>query len=158
MDSTISEVTVDSNFLANNNLSSIIFLPENIETTLDAKDFIFPGELATLKKVFHNNLINYEVLGGHGDNLRVRKNADIIIPSMLFGLTLINDNPTIVSLALNVISNYLTDLFKGKLGQKTVSVEFYVELEEAGKLKKIGYKGDVNGLKELEPIIKSLKK
>ena len=46
---------------------------------------------------------------------------------------------------------------KGTSGKKTAHVDLYVETKEKGKVKKISYNGSVEGLKELENIIKAMK-
>jgi len=47
---------------------------------------------------------------------------------------------------LSVLSNYITDFFKGVPGQKTVKLDIVVERNGDMSCKKISYEGDVNGL------------
>ena len=96
-------------------------------------------------------------LGQDTELYRTRKSADIYLPAMFFGLSQITENPTIVSVSLNVLSNYIYDICKGTSGKKTAHVDLYLETKEKGKVKKISYNGSVEGLKELPEIIKAMK-
>ena len=49
------------------------------------------------------------------------------------------------------------DLCKGSFGKKTAKVEFYIETEKEGKIRRISYSGDSEGLKDLSKIIKAMK-
>ena len=42
-------------------------------------------------------------------------------------------------------------------GKKTAKVEFYIETEKEGKIRRISYSGDSEGLKDLSKIIKAMK-
>ena len=54
------------------------------------------------------------------------------------------------SIALNIISNYLTDWFKGAFGNNKVKLDIVIE---ATGCKRIHYEGNVEGLKQIEGII-----
>jgi hypothetical protein len=86
-----------------------------------------------------------------------RKSADIYLPAIFFSLSVITDNPTVVSISLNVLSNYITDWLKGSFARKSAQVDFYIETREKGNVKKLSYKGNAEGLKEVEKIIKAMK-
>jgi hypothetical protein len=70
---------------------------------------------------------------------------------------MISENPNLVSVSLNILSSYVYDRLKGSFGKKTAHVEFYIETKEKGKVKKISYKGEASGIKDLEKVIKALK-
>jgi hypothetical protein len=135
--------------------SGLTFIPENFDSAKTTDDFIFTESLADITKVFRSKSIEIKPLGGDSNRLRSRKNADWYGPALFFSLTLITENPTIVSVSLNVLSNYITDFFKGSFGEKKVKLDIYVEKKGRKKLKKISYSGSVEGLKELEKIINS---
>lgn len=65
----------------------------------------------------------------------------------------ISQNPNIVSFCLNIISNYVYDLFKGKNKDPSINCSFLYEDKQ--KKKKIEYEGPVSGLKEIEKIMKA---
>ncbi len=138
--------------------SNLTFFPENFDDAKTKNDFVFTDSMLDLNKIFkQENRISIDALGQDTELYRSRKSADIYLPAMFFGLSLITENPTILSVSLNVLSNYVYDLCKGTSGKKTAHINFYIETKEKGKVKKLSYNGDVAGLKELDNIIKAMK-
>jgi hypothetical protein len=110
-----------------------------------------------LNKYFKLNELYLNVLGGNTELYRSRKNSDIYLPAIFFSLSAVLENSALISVSLNILSNYIYDELKGKIGIKNVHAELYIETKEKGKLTKISYKGDVEGLKSLEKVIKGIK-
>lgn len=159
MSYTIEEYKVEDK-LGKLNLSlpdKISFFPENLSTAEKKAEFIFTDNMIELNKHFKLNELELSVLGGDTELYRSRKNADIYLPAIFFSLSIITENSAVVSVALNVLSNYVHDALKGTVGKKKAHVEFHIETKEKGKLKKINYKGDAEGLKGLEKVIKAMK-
>jgi hypothetical protein len=138
--------------------SNLCFLPENIGSANNKDEFIFSDSISDLNKVFRQNKIDFSTLGGEANLLRSRKNADLFVPAFFFSLSLITENPTIVSVSLSILANYITDFFKGSFGRKKVNFEIYIESNGKKRIKKITYNGDVEGIGNLESVIKSLNK
>lgn len=137
---------------------SVAFFPENFENANVADDFIFTDSMLDLNKIFkHEKNISINALGNDTEKYRSRKNADVYLPAMFFALSVITENPSIVTISLNVLSSYVYELLKGTLGQKTAHIDLYIETKEKGKVKKLSYKGSADGLKELEKVIKAMK-
>ncbi|HTL06642.1 MAG TPA: hypothetical protein VL307_00250, partial [Chitinophagaceae bacterium] len=120
--------------------SGLTFFPENLEVVTNKKDFIFTDSLLDVNKIFSKNNISIATLGGDSDLYRSRKNADIYLPAIFFSLSLISENSSIISISLNVLSNYISDFLKGSFGKNRSHLDFYVE-KEKGKVKKISYNG-----------------
>lgn len=158
MNYTVEEYTIEDNLrrLDVKLPSQLSFLPENIETAKKKDDLIFTESMVELNKYFNANHLKLEVLGGDTELYRSRKNADIYLPAIFFSLSVISEYPDLVSVSLNILSNFIYDNLKGTIGKKTAHVEFHIESREKGKVKKIDYKGDVEGLKSLENIIKAM--
>jgi|SRR5690242_11811168 len=137
---------------------SLTFFPENFDTANAKSDFIFTDSMLDLSKIFlQDNSIVIPALGQDTELYRSRKSADIYLPAIFFGLSQITENQTILSVSLNVLSNYIYDLCKGTSGKKTAHVDLYIETKEKGKVKKLSYKGSINGLKDLDKVIKAMK-
>ncbi len=136
--------------------TGIAFFPENFEIANESSEFIFPEPIAQIGKVFKSKDIIVEVLGNNLGSLRSRKSADIYLPALYFGASLMIENPTVVSVALNVLSNYITDFLKGTFGQKQISIEIYVKKNHKTKIQKISYKGNAEGIRSLGEVIKKL--
>ena len=137
--------------------TSIAFFPENLDSAKSINEFVFSDSLIDLNKVLRKNNLTIPSFGGQNEATRNRKNADIYIPAIFFSASLLSENPNLVSLSFNIVSSYLTDFFKGRLGSKKAHAEFYVETKEKDKVKKISYTGPVDGLKEIADIIRSMK-
>ncbi len=137
--------------------SELCFFPENIDSAIAKSDFIFTDSISDLTKVFKQNNIKISILGGNTTLLRSRKNADFFAPALFFSLSLLTENPSIVSLSLSVLANYITEFFKGSFGRKKVNIEIYVEIDRKKKIKKITYCGDVEDIEKLADVIKSIK-
>lgn len=137
-------------------LNGMSFIPENIESANTKEDLIFTESIIELNKYFKLNNIKIDSLGLEPELLRSRKNADIYLPAIFIAYSTLSENPNIVSLALNVISSFIYDNLKGTIGKKTAKIEFYIE-KKKGKISKIKYKGDADGLKNFDEIIKTLK-
>ena len=68
----------------------------------------------------------------------------------------LSQNPNAISVAIGVISNYLTDWFKGTVGDKRVRLDIVVEIE-GSKYKRVHYDGNVEGLRELPKILREVR-
>ena len=137
--------------------STLSFFPENLENVETKEKFIFTESMVDLNKVFRQNEIALEIFGGDTELYRSRKNADIYLPAVFMSLSMISEDANLISVSLNVLSSYVYDKLKGSSGKKVTHVEFYIETEEKGIIKKISYKGEASGIKDLEKVIKTLK-
>lgn len=79
--------------------------------------------------------------------------ADWIAPAIFIGAGVLSEHPNTVSVALNVLSNYLTDLFKGHADAPSVKTSFVIEDDSAGTYKRVDYEGPASGLAELGDLI-----
>lgn len=102
-------------------LKKIIFVPENIETTKNKDEFIFTDSLTDLNKISKKENIGFEILGGENKLQRSRKSADLYLPAIFISYAVLSENANLISVGLNVISNYVTDFFKGSFGSKKVN-------------------------------------
>jgi hypothetical protein len=78
-------------------------------------------------------------------------------PTIFFASTVIAGNPEIIDLALKVISDYLADWFKGIVKEERKAKLDIVAPTKTGSYKAVHFDGDIEGLKELPKIIRSLK-
>jgi hypothetical protein len=86
------------------------------------------------------------------------KSADLVLPTLFFSAALISQNPTLVSVSLNVISSYVYERFRALNPGRTVKVEIVVEDAENGKYRKIAYEGTEEGLSMLPDAIREATK
>jgi len=133
-------------------------LPENLEEAESKSEFVYTDNALTVKKLFRKNNIQSDTLEKENLHFRQRRSIDWYAPTIYIGFSLLTENSTLVSIALNVLSNYITDFFKGTFGEKKVKLDIVVEVTPKTTYKRISYEGNAEGLKNLDKIIKSLKK
>lgn len=142
------------NFSSNN---TFFFIPENINENIDSSNYIYSDSTTDIKKSFKSENILVEYLTEDKPLLRTRKSADWFGPTIFITYSLLSENSTMIGISLNLISSYLYDHFKGTVGTKKIKFEIVIENKKEG-FKKINYEGSIEGIKELEAVIKQLKK
>jgi hypothetical protein len=135
----------------------LYFLPENLSIANQASDFIYSEASTDLKKVFRQEGITIDYLTNNLPALRLRKTADWWGPSIFIGVSFLSENSNLIGVALNLMSSYLYDFFKGHTQNKKVKFHIVVETKKQ-EYQKISYEGSIEGVKELESLIKQLKK
>lgn len=136
----------------------IFFFPENFDETTDTSKFIYSETTSDLKKIFKINNQEISYINNEKPLLRVRKSADWFGPAIFISFSTLVQNPELISISLNLISSYLYDFFKGSVSDKKVKLDIIVENKKKTEYSKIQYEGNIEGLKDLENIIKQLKK
>lgn len=136
--------------------SGILLVPEGWPTSTEKP--IYAGSTQSLLKLAKAHGLPIQVWGDFSADSLTRDNrsADWVAPTMFVTPLLLSQDPNGVALALNVISNYVTDLFKGL--QKDPAVELTL-LHADGKTKRatrVKYKGPVSGLSQVNNTILKL--
>lgn len=81
--------------------------------------------------------------------VRLRTAARWLVPSIFIGAGLLSGISNVVSVALNVLSNYLTDFLRGKRSAANVKASVLVVEDGNGTYKRVEYEGPAEGLKQL---------
>ena len=135
---------------------SFCFLPENIDTANSIDEFIYTDNVLTLRKVFKLNNLPEDRLENNYSKTRQRRSIDWYAPTLFIGYSLWTQNPDMVSIGLNVISNYVTDFFKGTFGERKIKLDIVIEKTPKKTYKKLTYEGDVEGLKNIGDLLKNI--
>lgn len=138
--------------------SEFAILPVNFETAESIDEFRQVSEASTLKTLFRSEDIPYdEVLEEEDKPPYTQNNAfEWVAPTLFVSAAVVVENPTYVTIALNVVSNYATDFFKGMSGDNTVNMDIVVGSSENKECKKISYEGPPEGLEDLGSIVKEV--
>ncbi len=139
------------NFDSNN---SFYFIPENINEELESTKYIYPESTTDIRKMLKSENITIEYLTSDKPLLRSRKSSDWFGPTLLITYSLLSQNSTLIGISLNLISSYLYDYFKGSTESKQVKFEIILESKKKKEFKKIKYEGSIEGIKELDSVIK----
>lgn len=139
--------------VANLSVSGFSFAPRYIR---DDGLAIYESSTSTLTKYFSENDIQIDKVTSNEQEAEIKENAyDLVLPTLVISATYISQNPELVNLSLNLISNYIYDFFKGIRGEKIVKCKILVK--DGKSVKKISYKGAPEEFKEVANIIKEFK-
>lgn len=132
-------------------------LPENFQSVNTIEEFRQTSEAATVKKLLKAAGVEVIELFNRAQRPRYIHNnaADWVAPTLFISSALWSQNSQAVSIALSVIANYLTDLFKG-VDTATVKLDVVMEKTKTHKYMKISYEGNVAGITALEAVLKEV--
>lgn len=116
------------------------------------------SEASTVKTLMRNNNIPFSEIYKSSQKPKYIQNNSFewVAPTLFISSFFLTQNPALVAIALSVIANYATDFLKGHSGEKKIKIDIVVETSQDKKCKKISYDGNVDGLKNLEKIIKEV--
>lgn len=136
---------------------NILILPNNVND-LNADILIYPSTTSSLIKEFKTKGLVASILGNSEKQTAYQDNRSIdwFAPTLFVTSTLLSQNPELINIALNVISNYLTDIFKGIKKDPTAKLTLVHRDDIKMRYTKINYDGPVSGLTEVKDIIKKL--
>lgn len=139
-------------------LGGLTVLPENFSTAVSHAEFLFRPEAATLRTLFRNHSLDVGRLLPNDirPSYITNKNFEWTAPTLFVAASLWSDNASAISIALGLITNYLTDFFRGIGGSHEVKLSFVVEKTGSKVCKKLSYEGDIKGLSRLAESIKAL--
>lgn len=138
--------------------SQLALLPRNFESATTKDELVHESEVPTVRVLFRKEGIVETPIELPGEVIpQIAEHAfqDWVAPILFFSYSAFTENPALVNLSLGVISNYLTDLFKGLSAERGVKLDIVVENKE-GTCKKVSYQGPLEGLKALPKIIKEV--
>ena len=134
--------------------NGIAFLPDDFESAETTADFRQRPEAATLRKVLKQaNVAIDDLSPGVKLPYIVNRSSQWIAPTLFISSSLLSTDPTMVSVALNVLSNYVTDFLKGFPGGPAVKFEIVVEKKGDRSCKRITYQGDAAGIASLAEVV-----
>ena len=140
-------------------------LPERFDTCTSADKPSLLRRTYTVVRLFEDNNIPVSIIEKEGqpvsDTTYIASSEWFtgVGPTFLISAALLAENPHIISLALSVLANYLTDPFKGVKGGRAdlEIVTEKVEKDGSKTYKKIRCPANPEVLKELPKIIKSIR-
>ena len=132
-------------------------LPINFESVDSAAEFRQVSETATVKTLLKSaNLPYSDIVPPERRPPYIHDNAlEWFGPTLFISANLISQNQDYVTMALDIIATYLTDLIRGFGSGGKVKLEIVVEQSKENACKKISYEGTPEGLREIAEIIKA---
>jgi len=144
-------ITVTKNVKLNDSrfdFDKITLLPENYYESEDK--YRYSSTAISFWK-YSNNKIDINILT-EPKLLIEKRSGEWFGPDILLISTLVAQNPAIVSILCGIISNYLTDFFKG-MSKPKVKLKIFYKEEKSSKTTEISYEGDIKGINKLEASI-----
>lgn len=137
--------------------TGLALLPMNFESASSVGNMRFHSEALTVRKLMAASGVALDpfLQGTEHAGYVHNKSADWIGPTLFVGASVFSGNESAISIALNVISDYVTRFFQRPSGVQ-VKLDVVVERKGDHVCKRISFEGDVNGLKDLPPIIKRI--
>lgn len=84
-----------------------------------------------------------------------QRSGDWFAPILFVSSVAMTQNPELITIALSVIANYVTDFFKGK-DSPNIRLKVIHKETKTSKLTEITYEGGLDGLKQLEASINNI--
>jgi len=131
------------------NYSNIVIIPELAEDGQTT----YSSDIISFHK-YANNQVKLDYFK-KPDLLLEQRSAEWFGPTILITTAALTQNAELISITLSVISNYLTDYFKGRK-EPTIKIGF-IKQKSKTQFTKFDYEGDKEGLKEFEKILDQLK-
>lgn len=137
--------------------TSLALLPRNFEIARSKDELFHESSILTIRKLWRQNGIIETKIEKDGEKFPyTQENAfEWVAPVIFVSAALLSQNPHVISIALGIISNYLTDWFKGISGSGKVKLDI-VTGTKAGDYKIIHYEGDADGLEQLPEVIREV--
>jgi len=138
--------------------TGLALLPRNFADAKIKEDLLHESTAPTVRILLRQAGITETALEREGERLHQAGQKDFaewIGPIIFVSGALLSNNPQAISVALGVISNYLTDWFKGLTSGKNVRLDVVVEAGEEG-YKRISYEGPVEGLRDLPQVVREV--
>lgn len=136
--------------------SDLTLLPLNFDSASSIEDLRHASETSTIRKLLIQENLPFRDLVERGRRPPYIKNksSDLILPTLYFSAVSLSQNPLLVSIALNVISNYVYDCFRGRSAGRTVKLHIIAEDVKKGRFRQIAYEGTEEGLSTLADAIR----
>ena len=134
---------------------SILFLPD--DWPAERKEVKYPSTIESVVKLLRQQKVPVDTLNPIDamTSLQDNRGLDWVAPTFLVSGFLLTQNPTMVSVALGIIANYVTDLCKGLKSDPKVKVKIVQTAADGKKAQRISYEGPVSGLPEIERVLQT---
>ena len=118
------------------------FLPFNFESAHDIEELRRNLEAVTLKKLLIAADLPYGDIVSRDSRIPIAQTyaIELVLPTLLVTAPLVSANPSLVNIALGVISNYVTDYFRGMSRGQRVKMDMVYE-SPTGSYKRVTYEG-----------------
>ncbi len=137
----------------------LALLPGNFESAEARQDLVHDASGLTVRALWRSQGLE-ETRLEPGDELwpATQKDAgEWLGPTIFIGTALWSENPEAINVALGVVANYVTDLFRGTpRDQHRATLNIVLE-SESGETQKLQYSGPPEGIRDLPDVVKEMR-
>jgi hypothetical protein len=131
------------------------FIPRGFATTNSLSEMVYENETPTIRSLLRQEGVPVSRLDRDKIHFKDEQSEAFLVPLLYIPFLLIEQNPVLLDVAIGVISNYCYEIISGSNRKNLVKMEYVVE-SKTGDNKKVVYTGPVEGMKEVEKIIKEV--
>lgn len=138
--------------------NELCILPRNFDTAKSKNELVYESSASDIRILFRNAGIIETRLEKQGDRYSYKqdKQFDWIGPTIFISAQILTQNPHIISITEGIISNYLTNLFRGSFYSKEIELNYIIEKTKDKEIKRFSYKGNMSGLVEMPKFIQKV--
>lgn len=138
--------------------SGIAILPINFDSAQDQEQLLQRSEAATVRSLLRQAKMPPDELLPRPKTLGFIQNNSFewVGPIIFFSASLFSNSPDVFAVVINVLSNYLTDFFKGVSGTKNVKLKVVIETTPGGTCKMVSFDGPLEALGDIRNVIKEI--
>jgi len=129
-------------------------LPRNFDTAETPDLLLYPNEAKTIHSLIRQAEIDITPLED-GILFKDEQSFTFVAPLILFTSIIIAQNPHLINITINIISDYIYDRIRGTRKNANLKLEYIIETRN-GDYKKLNYEGNIDGLNNLPEIIKEI--
>lgn len=135
--------------------TELALLPRNFAEAGTKQELLHEDEATTVRQLWREAGIVETPLEARGEKFPeiAEKSFEWIGPTIFVGASLLSNNANLLSVALGVVSNYLTDFFRGQKGTGQIKIDIVFDTKK-NTCKKIIYRGGPEGLKDFAKVVK----
>jgi hypothetical protein len=136
----------------------VVLLPFSFERAKDRKDLVYADSADTVKKLLTQAGVPALKIDRDGEHYSraVYHSLEWIGPLILITAAAYTQDPNVISVTLNVLSNYLTDWFRGVPKENRKATLTFVKEMKDGAYKRLDYSGPPENLKDVKDILDRL--
>jgi hypothetical protein len=140
--------------------AGVCILPRGFFNADAAAQLVHESTAMDVKVILRKAGITLDNLTPNGVTIpfQAQHDANWLGPVIFIGAAAWSENPHVISVALSVIANYVTDFFKGRHSQPQMSLGIVIEQTDKKRNVQINYHGPVTGLKACEKTIRDAMK
>lgn len=136
----------------------LLFVPNDLSEIESADGYVVRGEATTIAKILRNGGAPVGYLGGDGIKVRFahNKSHDWAAPAIFVATELLKNSPDMLSIAIDLIRDYASNLFQGAGSDRVIKADIVVERQGSGTYCKVTYEGNPEGLHTITAMVEKV--